>query len=77
MVACSNITVDHDAKSMITTDCVNGTWMDDDYNNGKTNYSHLMKDYSLKREDPVYRSDEIFYELDIIIINRYTIDFDY
>ena len=70
MVACSNVTFDEEANSLITRDCVNDTWMESDYNFGQTNYSHLMKHYSERREDPQYRAKEIDFEPDIIIYNR-------
>ena len=70
MVACTNITFDEEGQSMITRDCVNGTWMEDNYNGGKTNYSYLMKHYGERREDEEFRAVEIDYEQDITIYNR-------
>lgn len=69
-VACSNVTIDHEAKSMITRDCVNGTWVPDSFNGGQTNYSYMMKEYGRMREDPDFRAEEVSYELDITIYNE-------
>lgn len=60
--ACSNVTIDYETGSMITRDCVNGTWMETDFNGGYTNYSYMMKVYGEQREDPRYRAAEISYE---------------
>ncbi len=43
MVACTNVTFDVEARSMISQDCVNGTWFQDNFNGGRTNYSHLTQ----------------------------------
>ncbi len=43
MVACTNVTFDKESKSMISQDCVNGTWFDMNFNGGQTNYSHLTQ----------------------------------
>ncbi len=69
-VACSNVTIDHDGKSMITRDCVNGTWFPEKFNGGKTNFSDLMGKYGAMREDPDFRASEISYERDIVIFNQ-------
>ena len=55
---------------MTTYDCVNGTWMDSNFNGGFTNYSNLMKIYGQLREDPAYRADVVAYEQDITIYNK-------
>jgi len=68
-VSCSNVTVDHEARSILTYDCVNGTWFPDDFNGGVTNYSYMHLEYSHVREDPQYRASEISYEQDITIFN--------
>ena len=60
--ACSNVTIDYETGSMITRDCVNGTWMETDFNGGYTNYSYMMKIYGEQREEPRYRAAEISYE---------------
>lgn len=69
MVSCSNITIDMESSSMITRDCVNGTWMATPFNGGKTNYSDLTLIYGSEREDPRWRVEEISFEEDIIIFN--------
>ena len=69
-VSCTNITVDHDAKSMIARDCVNGTWFPDNFNGGKTNYSLMTAEYGLLREDSQNRVAEIDYEVDITFYNK-------
>jgi len=69
-VSCSNITIDKDARTITTYDCVNGTWMPDDFNGGLTNYSYMSLEYSRLREDPTYRAPEISYEEDITIFNQ-------
>lgn len=68
-VACSNVTIDYEAKSMITRDCVNGTWIPDNFNGGQTNYTFMMAEYNRYREDPSVRATEISYEEDITIFN--------
>lgn len=70
MVACTNVTIDAETNSMISRDCVNGSWFEDNYHGGQTNYSHLIKDYSILREDESSRASEIAYEFDITIYNR-------
>lgn len=75
-VACSNVTIDHEAKSMITRDCVNGTWFSSSFNGGKTNYTYMMAEYSRLREDPAHRADEIAFEPDITIFNQTKLKFN-
>jgi len=43
MIACTNVTMDEDAGTISANDCVNGTWFDDNFNQGLTNYSHLTE----------------------------------
>ena len=69
MVACTNVTMDVEARAMITEDCVNGTWFEDDFNNGRTNYSHLTKIYWEMRDVADRRVQGIDYERDITIYN--------
>ena len=59
LVSCTNITVDHDANSMLAKDCVNGTWFPDNFNGGKTNYSLMAKEFGKLREDVENRVSEI------------------
>jgi len=68
-VACSNVTFDIDGE-IITDDCVNGTWMDSNFNGGKTNYSFLMDQYSELRDDPGYQARDIKNEQEITIYNN-------
>ena len=69
-VACSNVTFDVEARSMISRDCVNGTWFPNDFNGGWTNYSHLLAELGKRREIEKYREETIHYEQDITIFNR-------
>ena len=69
-MACTNVTMDSETHSMISRDCVNGTWFPDNFNGGSTNYSHLTLEYAKKREREEFRALEISYELDITIYNR-------
>jgi hypothetical protein len=62
--------MDSETHSMISRDCVNGTWFPDNFNGGKTNYSHLTLQYAARREIEKYRAYEISYEQDITIYNR-------
>ncbi len=43
MVHCTNVTFDVEDGTMASQDCVNGTWFEDSFNGGQTNYSHLTK----------------------------------
>ena len=70
IVSCSNVTIDHEARSIITRDCVNGTWFPDDFNGGTTNYSYMSLEYARLRELQEYREPEISYERDIVIFNE-------
>ena len=70
MVACTNVTMDHEAGTMVTEDCVNGTWFEGTFNEGATNYSHLTKVYWEEREKLETRESGISYEQDIIIYNE-------
>jgi hypothetical protein len=47
-VACTNVSMDSETHSMISRDCVNGTWFPDNFNGGKTNYSHLTLQYAAR-----------------------------
>ena len=69
-MSCSNVTIDHEARSIITRDCVNGTWFPDDFNGGTTNYSYMSLEYARLRELQEYREPEISYERDIVIFNE-------
>jgi len=66
-VSCSNVTIDKEANSIITTDCVNGTWFPNNFNGGKTNYSYMSLEYGRLREQPEFRAKEVSYEQDITI----------
>ena len=56
--------------SLITKDCVNGTWLPNNFNGGFVNYSHLMKVYGERREQEQFRELQIAYEPDITIYNQ-------
>ena len=58
------------SHSLITKDCVNGTWLPDNFNGGSVNYSHLMKVYGERREQERFRELQIAYEPDITIYNQ-------
>ena len=68
-MACSNVTFDINGE-IITDDCVNGTWMDRNFNGGWTNYSFLMDQYSELRDDPGYQAKDIKNEQEITIYNN-------
>nr|XP_040567981.1 uncharacterized protein LOC121117603 [Lepeophtheirus salmonis] len=70
IVACTNISIDRESNMMITRDCVNGTWLEDNYNGGKVNYSQLVNEYSFRREIFEHRAHHIEYEPDITFLNR-------
>ena len=74
MVACTNVTIDKESNSMVSEDCVNGTWYyfrdREGFNGGRTNYSYLTKDYAIEREVEENRVQGIDYELDITIYNK-------
>lgn len=76
LVSCTNITVDHDANSMLAKDCVNGTWFPDNFNGGKTNYSLMAKEFGKLREDVENRVSEIDYEMDITFYNKTKLKFN-
>ena len=59
-----------DAGEIITDDCVNGTWMDSNFNGGRTNYSYLMDQYAVLRDDPGYQAKDISNEQEITIYNN-------
>ena len=42
VAACSNITINEEMDSIIATDCINGTWIED---LGTINYNTLTKKY--------------------------------
>jgi len=75
MAACSNITINEEMDSILATDCVNGTWIED---LGITNYNTLTKKYEEYRADPkrwVKRNNQdvtnlIPWQEDIIIFNN-------
>lgn len=69
-VSCSNVTIDEEASSIVTRDCVNGTWFPDNFNGGTTNYSYMSLIYGQLREDPAFRASEVSYEQDITIFNQ-------
>jgi len=69
-VSCSNVTIDKETNSIVTRDCVNGTWLPDNFNGGTANYSYMSLEYGRLREDPDFRVEEISYEQDITIFNR-------
>ncbi|TRY79645.1 hypothetical protein TCAL_12607 [Tigriopus californicus] len=69
MIACTNVTIDREARTMISQDCVNGTWFEDNFNGGSTNYSYLTEAYSEMRELDENKVDGISYEEDITIYN--------
>ena len=56
--------------SLITKDCLNGTWLPNNFNGGFTNYSYLMQVYGERREEEQYRESNIAYEPDITIYNQ-------
>ena len=62
--------MDLETHSMISRDCVNGTWFPDNFAGGKTNYSHLTLEYADRREIEKYRAYEIANEKDITIYNK-------
>ena len=70
MVACTNVTIDHESNSMISQDCVNGTWFESNFNGGSTNYSYLTMRYWAQRDDEDLRVVGIDYEPDITIFNK-------
>ena len=70
MVACTNVTIDREARSMISEDCVNGTWFEDNFNNGQTNYSYLTKAYFNTRDIESNKVRGIAYEGDLTIYNE-------
>ena len=69
-MTCTNVTMDSETHSMISRDCVNGTWFPDNFNGGSTNYSHLTLEYADRREIEKYRAYEIANEKDITIYNK-------
>ena len=71
-VSCSIVQIDNDNGEIITSDCVNGTWMPDDFNGGLTNYSYLSSEYNRTRQDPDFRAKEISYEEDIMLFENRT-----
>ena len=71
-VSCSDVNVDKENGEIVASDCVNGTWLSNDFNGGITNYSYLSFEYHQKRENPDFREDEISYEQDIMIFENKT-----
>ena len=71
-VSCSDVNVDKETGEIMASDCVNGTWLTNDFNGGITNYSYLSFEYHQKRENPDFREDEISYEQDIMIFENKT-----
>ena len=69
MVACTNVTLDREGTSMISQDCVNGTWYKGEFNGGSTNYSFLTYDYFKERDVEENKVAGIAYEGDITIYN--------
>ena len=59
-----------DDHPLQTLDCVNGTWFENDFNGGSTNYSFLTKELARRREIAEYREETISYEPDITIFNK-------
>ena len=71
-MSCSNVQIDNENAAILTSDCVNGTWLPDNFNGGLTNYSHLSFEYKRAREDPNFRAKEISYEEDIMLFQNRT-----
>ena len=72
MASCSDVSVQRDdtRPSIVTKDCVNGTWFPNDFNGGSTNYSNLLKELAYRREQEEFREPSIHYEPDITIYNQ-------
>ena len=55
---------------MITRDCINGTWFDDQHFTETTHYAELVEEFAKARDVEENRERAISFEADLMIYNR-------
>ena len=66
----SNPSIEHPGVNMITKDCINGTWFNEDHFDKTTYYAELVEEFAMAREIEENRENAISFEADLMIYNR-------